>query len=78
MRRSLERRLTPLEQAMAPPDVWPLITIEVYDGTPDRVVRRVTVPMGPPSGELDYRKALWMLHPGDEDEGDDDATRPAP
>ncbi len=57
MRRSLERRLNALEQATVPPDERPMITIVVYDETPDRVIRRATVPIRPSGGEIDYRKA---------------------
>ncbi len=47
MHRSLERRLAALEQATTPPDERPMITIVVYDETPDWIVRMVTVPVGP-------------------------------
>ncbi len=66
--RSLARRLAALEQATTPRDESLMITIAVYDETPDRIIRTVTVPMGTPDGEMDYRKAGWMLYPGDDAE----------
>ncbi len=62
-RSDVRRRLAALEQATVLPDERPMITIVVYDGTPDRLIRRVTVPMGPPDGPIDYRAAAWMLCP---------------
>ncbi len=62
MHRSLERRLAALEQATTPPDERPMITIVVYDETPDRIVRMVTVPVGPSGDTLDYRQALRRLY----------------
>ncbi len=69
MYRSLERRLAALEQATTSPDECPLITVVVYDETPDRVIRRVTVRMGTPDGALDYRQALRRLYGVDDDSG---------
>ena len=69
-RSDVRRRLAALEQATLPPDERPMITIVVYDETPDRMIRRVTVPIRPSGGEIDYRKAYWILCPG----GDEDAA----
>ena len=72
MRRSIERRLAALERATTLPDERPMITIVVYDETPDRVVRRVMVPMGTPAGApMDYRKIMWHLRPAEYDGADD-------
>ena len=63
--RDVRRRLAALEQATVPPDERPMITIVVYDETPDRVIQRVTVPMGASGGEIDYRKIAWYLRPAE-------------
>ncbi len=69
MHRSLERRLAALEQATTPPDERPMITIVVYDETPDWIVRMVTVPVGPSGDTLDYRQALRRLYGVDDHNG---------